>query len=1099
MATPRNAVTILGAGAPLFVPPPFDNSIPYAEYVDWHMTRSSDHELVRLVHAGDEPHRSITMHEFGAAVHTLGRHFLNRVPTDLHGPMVVPIVLSAHSLLYMTVMVSLLRAGFQPFPIAPTMPEPALRHLLQKTQAKVIVASVDGGQVLPTVAGILKDPGFRAISSLALDDLYTSLTQKGARVEVSVPALLPPISDLCPWSRAYSWDDLPTFIIHTSGSTDLPKAIPLRQKALASWFLSGWFGDFDMSGCVLPAGFLPPFHITAIAVFLAVPLACGIHIALDHPSGPVTPTTPSGILQFFKRAQAGFVLVPPILCEVWSMDNEAIEYLATMRLVAVGTAALKQNVGDKLVSGGVPLFSSYGSTEGGQLWQFRRSVSNDDWAYGRFAPYVDRRLVPVGVNRFRVELLETENYSPALLNTSDSIAFDTHDIVESHPQNSELFKVVDRDDNQLVLVTGETVLVAQLENTIRQCPQVKQVAVFGHGRPQLGLLVEPRDALHCAGGGSVEFRNLLRPYVLQANALVPPHSQIPTDLIVVTGPGTTIPVSAKGTVPRALVVKMFAQQIEAAYRNAEDTRSQFSPPPTWTRDDIQDFVTRTVHGIVSGLVSDAALDQDEDLFRQGCTSIHSAYIRNALANGAAALGKARSTIPPNVVYVYPTISQLSAFLYNLDAENPATVPVAEKLQHMADLVARFTADLPKRRSARLEPNAGPQPGGKTVLLTGSTGALGTCILSQLLADATVVTVFILVRQVHGLERQVKALIDRGVMSPELDIKKLRVLQGDVCQPRFGIPEEDWQELLRQVTAVVHCAWRLDFNLGLESFVPHLTGIRNIVTLISGSLQPAAPSLVFTSSLDTIRHWSEERLVPEDLLNAEYAVGSGYGESKWISDQILARAANEIGLSVTTIRISQLSGIRGNGSWNTSDWVPQVLRASAALGAVPANHDGNLSWLPLDVAAKAIVHVMNSPAPGFRMLNLEHPKSVQWREIFSQLAKSVARDTNRPMEAVTRAAWIKRIGEADAKRDGLAPERNATLHIAQLLRDGWASRWEKLGNDASNVRDATGFAHLEMSKMLSVYPELAACAPVDEQDVDKWVKYWAAHGLFAGLA
>lgn len=1094
MNAPRNALTRQGAAAPYFVPPPFNQSLPFAEFVDWHMTHSAEHEFVRLVPADDGKHTIVTMQEFGVAVHTLGRHFFDKIRVaDSSGPMVVGISLATHSLLYATIMTALLRAGFQPFPIAPTMPEASMRHLLLKTDCRFIVASVNGADVSPILNKMHGEGAIELATSLSLEQLFPSLDREEKRTDAGDFDPLPALAVLRPSFSSFSWDDLPTFVLHTSGSTDLPKPIPLRQKALASWILCGWFGDIDMGGCVLPTGFLPPFHVTGIATLLAVPLSCGVHIAMDDPFGPTTPPTPTGILQFFKRSQADFVLVPPILCELWSRDDAVIDYLKSLKLVVVGTAALSQASGDKLVSRGVRLLSSYGSTEGGQIWQFRQTESFENWAYGKFAPYTAYRLIPIGLNRFLVELLETENYSPAVFNTPTGKGFNTHDVVEKHPYHEDLFRVVERDDNQLVLVTGESVLVSQLEDVVRQAPAVKQVSAFGHGRPQLGMIVEPSDGAHCAGEGLSEFRDLVRPYLLRANAQVPPHAQVPTDLVIVTGPGAHIPTSAKGSVPRALVARLFAAQIDAVYNAASESRSTLQPPQSWSHDDVRDFVHRVAQHVICGLVSDARLDESVDLFRQGCTSIHSAYIRSALANAAETHGRSRSGIPLNVVYLYPTISQLTNFLCGIGDPDQSDGQGVPKAERMASLAARFTSQFPRRQQA--EPHASTTSTDRTVLLTGSTGALGTYILHQLLSDSAVDQVVVLIRQPGGLDRQIKAFIDRGVMPSKNSLAKLTVLQGDVCERQFGLCESDWQELLSSVTSVVHCAWRLDFNLNLNSYEPYLAGVSNLIDLVATSHKAAAPNIVFTSSIDTIHRWTDATPAPEKLLGAELAIGSGYGEAKWVADYMLSYAAKELGLSVTSIRISQLSGSRINGCWNVSDWVPQVVRAGMAFGALPTAQPGTLGWLPLDVAAEAVVRAAKSPSPGFRMLNIEHPRKVQWRDIFDHLAESVEGVTNRKIKAVTRAEWIEMLNAEERRQHGLAPEQRSALHIAQFLRDGWGEKWERWGGDTGGARDAMGMAHLDMVGMLEVFPDLASQARVEKEDVERWTRYWAKRGLF----
>jgi len=86
------------------------------------------------------------------------------------------------------------------------------------------------------------------------------------------------------------------------------------------------------------------------------------------------------------------------------------------------------------------------------------------------------------------------------------------------------------------------------------------------------------------------------------------------------------------------------------------------------------------------------------------------------------------------------------------------------------------------------------------------------------------------------------------------------------------------------------------------------------------------------------------------MESKYAVGNGYGESKYVSErvrtstfvieffadmlesfQILAQS----GLRSTSFRIGQISGGHPNGAWATTDWVPILIKSSLNLNALPA--------------------------------------------------------------------------------------------------------------------------------------------------------------------
>ena len=65
-----------------------------------------------------------------------------------------------------------------------------------------------------------------------------------------------------------------------------------------------------------------------------------------------------------------------------------------------------------------------------------------------------------------------------------------------------------------------------------------------------------------------------------------------------------------------------------------------------------------------------------------------------------------------------------------------------------------------------------------------------------------------------------------------------------------------------------------------------------------------------------------------------SVGTGYGESKWVAENILLRARKEADVRTTVVRVGQLCGDSVSGGWNEKEWVPALLRGSQVLGAFP---------------------------------------------------------------------------------------------------------------------------------------------------------------------
>lgn len=88
-----------------------------------------------------------------------------------------------------------------------------------------------------------------------------------------------------------------------------------------------------------------------------------------------------------------------------------------------------------------------------------------------------------------------------------------------------------------------------------------------------------------------------------------------------------------------------------------------------------------------------------------------------------------------------------------------------------------------------------------------------------------------------------------------------------------------------MTLIIHNSWKLDFNLNLASFEPHILGTRHLVDLALSS--PRGPRFLFTSSIASAMSWDTSRgPCPEELLSPDAVVGStGYGQSKFVAEQV----------------------------------------------------------------------------------------------------------------------------------------------------------------------------------------------------------------------
>lgn len=252
----------------------------------------------------------------------------------------------------------------------------------------------------------------------------------------------------------------------------------------------------------------------------------------------------------------------------------------------------------------------------------------------------------------------------------------------------------------------------------------------------------------------------------------------------------------------------------------------------------------------------------------------------------------------------------------------------------------------------------------TTLLTGSTGNLGSYLLHTLSYDPSVSHIYCLNRTVDAPTRQRTSLHQRGLTLPTVspDFQKITHLTGDLTQPDLGLDEAVLTKI-RATTplTILHNAWPVDFNRHFSSFVPQLHALHHLINLAL-SCTPQTARFVFVSSISAAGNWGAlpgaRASVPESLLDDWKVARLGYGQAKLVAERIIDEATRVSGLEGVVVRVGQVAGPveRGlEGAWPRQEWLPSLVRSSAALGALPAGLGplDRVDWVPVDTLAKIV--------------------------------------------------------------------------------------------------------------------------------------------------
>ncbi|KAJ7626112.1 acetyl-CoA synthetase-like protein [Roridomyces roridus] len=1055
--------------------PPLDCSINASEILDFHLTHQNRGAAFSF---GDAEGNltDISRLEFMKASHRAA-HLLRPRREGQEGQ-VVAIVAVSDVLVYQTLLVGCIVAGFVPFPISHRNSAAAVVHLLQSTGAHhILTTKASLSSLLDAISNqvsFLPEPYDLSIVEFPLlGQIYPDLGH-----ECAAHAFTPYPSP----SSQPGLDDILLYV-HSSGNTGFPKSIPASHRTVIHISTQDALVACASLAPRFAAGALPPFHALGLAFSFVFGLMTGGTSCIYPPSSTPTsyhpPPAPSAALAIThaRNARANGIMAVPALILEWAADEQVVGYLSGLNLVAFSGGPLTQLVGDELVRQQVNVVPMYGSSEVGVVNLVKRAPSPAGWAWHEFSKRVDVRWADQGDGTFECQFFTNRAvHQPAVENLPDAKGYATSDLFERHPDYPDLYKmqvVVGRLDDVLIMANGEKTVPGPMEDIILTSthPRIRGAVMFGRQRNQIGVLVEPATLVEDVE----EFRNAFWPAVDAANAIAPNFARVYKEMILPTSSDKPMVRAPKGTVSKKATIAMYEEEIEALYKSI-DVNHTVDPPPSWSQPDVEVWLESHVANLI-GQGQDINIRPTDDLFEQGFNSLNATFLRHRIVG---ALSRRNFEVPQNFVYAHPSIVELARAVIKLatgrgegqdgDAHDPVIVIEA--------MIAKYSSglDAPLHLPHRLQSDET-----SVVLLTGSTGGLGSHILELLLRSAGVRRGYAFNRPGQGsaVDRQRYAFADRELDVVLLESDKLVFLEGDTARDDLGLKREVLNDARNSnLTVIIHNAWALNFNKTLSSFEVHVRGTRNLIDLARSCTCDVKPRFLFTSSVNSAGGVDPKRggSVPEDILmDTSMAVGWGYGESKYVSERILAAS----GLPSTSFRIGQISGSATSGAWATSDWVPALVKSSIALGSLPSDSNSIIAWIPPETVARTIVDVAlmaESPPP---VLNVLHPWPVPWDTIMEALG------TEARLPLVPMAEWVARLRERAPSATG---EDLESIHALKLV-----------GFFTAAVLSGKMNTTFETSKALQMSETMRELAnkPLGEEDVRRWVAYWRRKGFISG--
>jgi thioester reductase-like protein len=184
---------------------------------------------------------------------------------------------------------------------------------------------------------------------------------------------------------------------------------------------------------------------------------------------------------------------------------------------------------------------------------------------------------------------------------------------------------------------------------------------------------------------------------------------------------------------------------------------------------------------------------------------------------------------------------------------------------------------------------------------------------------------------------------KGIGMTDADWSKLQVFEADTSKPLFGLTDNQYAELVKVVTHIVHSAWPMSINKPVKGFEPQFRAMRNLIQLAREAAgmrnEKSRISFQFISSIATVGLypvWSGRTLVPEKRMTVNSILASGYSDAKFICERMLDETLhnNQRNFRAMVVRIGQIAGSKTNGYWNRMEHLAFLLKSSQTLNALP---------------------------------------------------------------------------------------------------------------------------------------------------------------------
>ncbi|KAL8721901.1 MAG: hypothetical protein Q9225_001497 [Loekoesia sp. 1 TL-2023] len=462
---------------------------------------------------------------------------------------------------YIIMILGAVKAGYKLLLLSPRNAINDQIALLEATDCWVLITAAAFRP--PTVQEILNQRPLRELESPSLDDLLV------ARCYTHYPY---------PKTFAKAKDE-PLFVVHTSGTTTVPKPIIYTHDFVASYVQYSQLApplEFESQVSLCQANrflvTLPFFHVGNLFATLFDALANQTTVITLL--GGVVPTAQL-IVGALKQVKANALLLAPLLLEDIAKSPEMSVFVTSaVEVICYGGGDVSPWVGEKIASK-VQLFNFYGSTETGNIPLIRPTgkYAHGDWKCIRPHPAAGMDFRASLDGQYESVIIKNtvqEDEQPVFKLFPNLHEYLTRDLWKPHPSIADSWLYHGRADNVIVFKPGNKCDPITMEHHVAQHPDIKGVLMAGTGRSQPALVIERAEEQHLSPAKQEEFTAQLWSLIQEANQKYKLSARVSQSHILYTEPQRPMLRAGKGTIQRSLTLELYKDVLDDLYNREGD-------------------------------------------------------------------------------------------------------------------------------------------------------------------------------------------------------------------------------------------------------------------------------------------------------------------------------------------------------------------------------------------------------------------------------------------------------------------------------------------------------------------------------------------------